>query len=398
MSWPLFETGFRPFFLGAALWLAFATPYWVWLLVAGGGASRLDPLAWHQHEMLFGGMGAIVAGFLLTAVPNWTGRPPLRNAPLLLLFLLWVAARVANLTSAFVPPWFAPLLDAGFLGALTFLALHEVRAAGNRRNLPVVGLVGCFAVAGLLSQLASLGLPVDGDLARRLGITCLVLLVALIGGRIVPNFTTNWLKSRGATRLPAPFGPFDKASLAVLALALIAWTIAPHGLVTAGLALAAGVAQLARLLRWHGHRTLGEPLVAVLHVGYLWLAFALLVVAAGILAPGFAGLSGTHAFTAGLFGTMTLAVMTRASLGHTGRPLTADRLTVAIYVLVCVGALVRVIGDAIGLPPLASRLMATTTWSGAYLLFALHYGPMLVRPRVDLPSPSTVPASATPHP
>lgn len=384
---PFLRNGFRPFFLGAALWLAFATPYWIALLLGGAsGWSRFDPLAWHQHAMLFGGIGGIVVGFLLTAVPNWTGRLPLAGRPLLLLASAWALARLANLVSAGLPIWLAPALDVGFLAAATLFALREVVAGRNWRNLPLVALVGMLAVAALGSHLASLDLAVGaGDGWRRLAIALAFMLVGLVGGRIVPSFTTNWLKKRGEARLPVPFARFDRVSLALLALALLAWTVAPHAGSTAGLALVAGALHLVRLARWRGHRTLLEPLVAVLHVAYLWVGLGLVVVGLAGLVPALAGLSGTHALSAGALGAMTLAVMTRASLGHTGRPLTADRTTVAIYALVGVGAVVRVGGDVVGLDVALSRLVAALAWSGAYLGFALHYGPMLVRPRAEVP-------------
>ncbi|MEO1090746.1 MAG: NnrS family protein [Pseudomonadota bacterium] len=380
---PLLQNGFRPFFLGGALWLAFATPYWLWLLLDGrSGWSRLDPLAWHQHETLFGGIGAIVVGFLLTAVPNWTGRLPLRGRPLLLMALLWAVARGANLTSSVLPPWLAPLLDAGFLTAVTLFASREIWVGRNWRNLPLVGLVGAFALAAWGSHLASLGIG-DGDVWRRFGIAAVVLLVGLIGGRVVPSFTTNWLKKRGEAHLPIPFGRFDVASLALLAVTMLAWTVAPDARLTAWVALAAGVVHLVRLARWCGHRTLAEPLVTILHVGYLWVGVGLVLVGLVGLVPALVGLNTTHALTAGALGTMTLAVMTRASLGHTGRALVADGPTIAIYALVVLGALVRVVGDVAGMGFTTARLVAALAWSGAYLGFALHYGPMLVRPRTD---------------
>ena len=384
---PLLSNGFRPFFLGAALWLAFATPYWLGLLIGGGeGWSRLDPLAWHQHAMLFGGIGGVVVGFLLTAVPNWTGRLPLAGRPLMLLALAWAAARAANLVSAGLPVWLAPVLDVGFLAAATLFALREVVVGRNWRNFPLVALVGLFALAALGSHLASLGLAVGaGDAWRRLAIAVAVMLVGLVGGRIVPSFTTNWLKKRGESRLPVAFARFDRLCLALLALALLAWTLAPHARATAALALVVGAVHLLRLARWCGYRTVSEPLVGILHVGYLWVGLGLVIVGLAGLVPALAGLSGTHALAAGAVGTMTLAVMTRASLGHTGRPLTADRATVAIYALVVFGAAVRVFGDVAGLEFTSSRLTAALAWSGAYLGFALHYGPMLVRPRVAAP-------------
>ena len=381
---PLLENGFRPFFLGASLWLAFATLFWLGQLAAGwDGASRLDPLAWHQHEMLFGGIGAIVVGFLLTAVPNWTGRLPLRGLPLMGLALWWATARLVNLLSGQLPELAAPLVDGGFLLAVAAFALREVRAGRNWRNLPLVGLVGLLALACFGSHSASLGAPIDGDLVRRFAIAVLIVLIGLVGGRVVPSFTRNWLVKRGGSALPAAFGRFDQASLAALACALLVWTWAPGASPTAWLLVAVGALQLLRLARWQGHRTGAEPLVAILHLGYLWLALGLVVLGLAVLVPALASWSGIHALTAGAIGTMTLAVMTRATLGHTGRALTADRATVVIYALVVIGALVRVVGDSVGFDPLLVRAAAGMLWMGAYVGFAVHYGPMLVRRRAD---------------
>lgn len=380
-TWPILEHGFRPFFLGGALWMAFATLWWLHLFASGGGASHFDPLAWHQHAMLFGGVGAIVAGFLLTAIPNWTGRLPVSGRPLAALAGLWLTARAANLAGTALPPWLPPVLDVGFFIVLAAVAANEVVRGRNRRNYVVVGLVALFAAAALGSQLDALGTWTGGAGARRLAMAVVLLLIALIGGRIVPSFTRNWLTKRGAERLPAPADRFDQATLAVLAAALAAWVVAPFALVTAVLALVAGGLHALRLVRWRGHATLAEPLVTILHVGYAWLPVGMMLLGLERLAPSLAPVSAEHALAAGAIGTMTLAVMTRAALGHTGRTLTAGPATLAIYGLVTLGALLRVAAYALPVDALAALGVGGALWAAAFLLYALRYAPILARPR-----------------
>ncbi len=377
---PLLSLGFRPFFLAAALWLPLALALWVWILAGGGPAAlALDPLAWHRHEMLFGSIGAVLAGFLLTAVPNWTGFAPLRGRPLLALLLAWLGARLAALAGpAFLAV--AAAAELGFLLALWGWVAVAVVRAGNRRNLPVVLLLGLYVGAAALAWGEGLGVPVPAGLGHRLGLAVVLLLLALIGGRIVPAFTRNWLNRQGAAALPAPFGPLDAATLAVWALALALWVVAPQALPTGGLLLAAALLHGLRLARWQGHQTLCEPLVWVLHLAYGWLALGAGLLGLALLGVGLDPATSLHALTTGAIGTMTLAVMTRASLGHTGRPLVADRVTVMIYLLVNLGALARLAVPLAPDPQLALAV-AALLWGGAYLLFALHYGPMLTAPR-----------------
>ena len=238
--------------------------------------------------------------------------------------------------------------------------------------------VATLLLANALIHLDASGLAATGPAGIRLATVVPIALITLVGGRIVPSFTSNWLKKRGETRLPAPFGRFDQVTLLLTLAALLAWTIAPAGRVTAVAALAAGLANALRLARWRGQRTFAEPLVAVLHLGYAWIAVGLLLTGIGAWAPDLVPpAAGLHALTAGAIGTMTLAVMTRATLGHTGRPLTADRGTLAIYACVSLGAVCRVI--AAFAPDLAMLSLSALLWAAAFLLFAAVYGPLLCR-------------------
>jgi uncharacterized protein involved in response to NO len=259
---------------------------------------------------------------------------------------------------------------------------REIAAGRNWRNLPVLVLVVLFLLANALFHVeAAQDGGASGGAGARAGIAIVVLLIALIGGRIVPSFTRNWLARRAPGPMPVPFGRFDRVALAAAGLALLAFVAAPGARVTGVLAGIAGALHLVRLARWIGWRTLAEPLLVILHLGYLFVPAGLLLLSAAILQPGgVPRVAALHAFMAGAMGVMTLAVMTRASLGHTGRPLHAGGGTTAIYALALGGAVARI---AAAFAPGATWLLHASAagWIGAFLLFALLYGPLLSRPR-----------------
>lgn len=372
--------GFRPFFLGAALWAPLALALWLGML-AGVVSLPLafDALAWHQHELLFGYVGGVLAGFLLTAIPNWTGRPPVSGLPLLGLVLLWAAARSLNLLGGATGPWIPAAADVGFCAVLAALALREIIASRSWRNLPVVVLLACWGVGCALSQAGPLGAG-TGEVGRRLGFGAVFVLIGLIGGRVVPSFTRNWLSQRGTSILPAPMGRLDHAAMAALVVAILFWIAAPASGLTGGLLIVAGFGLLVRLARWCGASTVAQPLVLILHLGYGWLGAGLALLGVAILRPAAVGMpAAMHALTAGAIGTMTLAIMTRATLGHTGRTLAADATTIWIYGLVQAGALLRVLAPALPHHYGLALDLAGLVWAGAFVLFAFHYGPMLGR-------------------
>lgn len=372
----LFSMGFRPFFLAAALWAALSIPTWI--------ASYLGWLPfvtrdWHVHEMLFGYLGGVIAGFLLTAVPNWTGRLPVAGASLAALFGLWTVGRLAMLIAP--NSALASGIDSAFLFALALIIAREVIAGRNMRNLPVCVLVLTLAVANVLTHLR----PLDAELARdgeRIGLGVVAMLVALIGGRIVPSFTRNWMAKNGVKPQPAAADRFDTGVLLMTAAALATWIAAPTSPASGVLLAIAGIGGFARLARWRGWTTAAEPLVAILHVGYAWLAAALMLLGGAALFPAVIVYSaGVHALTSGAFGVMTLAVMTRATRGHTGHPLKADGPTQAIYGLVNLGAALRVASALIPEAIVYLLPLAAIAWSGAFGVFVFTYGPLLVRAR-----------------
>jgi uncharacterized protein involved in response to NO len=374
--------GFRPFFFGASAWAVIALSLWLSSFFHGYSVpTAWDALAWHRHEMLFGFVGAVVAGFLLTAIPNWTGRLPIAGAPLLGLFALWMGGRAALLFSSVTGEALAALFDVGFYLALAALAGREVVAAKNR-NLPIVGLVLLFGLANGVDHAAASGLVTDPMLGIRAGIALVLLMISLIGGRIIPSFTRNWLAKHGATKgLPSQPGRFDFAVIALTAAALLAWIAAPEARPTGAVLLLAGLAQAARLSRWAGLRAARDPLVLILHIGFAWLPLGLLLLGGSILLPSIPPSAAIHALTGGAMATMILAVMTRATLGHTGRELRASGPTILIYALVTLGAVLRVAASLSFVPYAGGLALAGLAWGGAFLLFLLVYGPILSRPR-----------------
>jgi uncharacterized protein involved in response to NO len=375
--------GFRPFFLLGSLYAGIAVLAWLPMFYGELSiATAFAPRDWHVHEMLFGYVAAVVTGFLLTAIPNWTGRLPIQGTPLLFLVGTWLAGRIAVTLSASIGWMAAAAIDVAFLALLAGAATREIVVGRNWRNLKIVAMIGVLATANLAFHLEA-HVRGSAEYATRLGIAAVVLLITLIGGRIVPSFTHNWLVRERAGRLPAPFGRFDIAIVAASAAALALWIVLPFGRVTAAVLFIAALLQFIRLGRWAGDRTVTEPLVLILHVGYAFVPIGLLLAGAGAL-----GLvpesAGVHAWTAGAIGTMTLAVMTRASLGHTGRALAASAATRAIYVAVVIAALTRICA---ALEPEWSELLLHITviaWAGAFLGFAAVYAPILCSARRSL--------------
>lgn len=377
----LLSAGFRPFFLGAAIWAMLAMALWI-PMIAGRLElpTRLAPVDWRVHAMLFGYVPGVLGGFLLTAIPNWTGRLPVVGGPLAGLVLIWLAGRIAMAASALVPAPLAAGIDLAFLPLLAAVAAREIAAGRNWRNLPVLAAILLLALGNLVFHIEAQDGAAAQGFGTRIGLAVAVFLVLLIGGRIVPSFTRNCLAQHGPGRLPAPLGRFDAVALGTAAVALIAWIVAPKTPVTGAACLAAGALHLLRLGRWSGWRTAAEPLVAILHVAYLFAPLGFLLVGLSALTPVVVPASaGLHAWTTGLIGTMTLAVMTRASLGHTGRPLAALPTVTAIYTAIVAAAVLRV-GAALAPQSLAPALtLSGQIWIGAFAGFCVVLGGSLTR-------------------
>jgi uncharacterized protein involved in response to NO len=376
----LLSYGFRPFFLGAALWACIAMVLWIgllsgfWSFAVGYGA-----IAWHAHEFLFGYIAAVMTGFLLTAIPNWTGRFPLQGMPVLALFLLWLAGRVAMLTTDWIGTGTAAIIDCVYLITLTAVISREIVAGSNWRNLRIAVLVALTAIANIVFQ-AEVLVSAGPNYGLRLAVAAIVALIMVVGGRVTPSFTSNWLTRQGSQTRPAPLGRFDIASIAIGGIALMAWVAAPDWYGTAVLLLVMTIAQAARLSRWTGGRTWREPILFVLHLGYAFVPLGAFMLSISILWPRIVPASGAlHAWTTGAMGLMTLAIMTRATLGHTGRDVSSTPTTIAIYGAMLVAALARIAAPLLPAIYYQTLIIAGVAWFLAFAIFVLTYGPMLVR-------------------
>ncbi len=377
----LLSYGFRPFFLGAGVWAVLAMVLWIGALALGwpiGGSY--GAANWHAHEMLFGYATAALGGFMLTAIPNWTGRLPVSGPPLLLLVIAWLAGRLALLVPDLMGPTAAALIDALFLPGLAFVAGREIFAGRNWKNLKILGALLALSLANIGFHVTVLA-GLDTAYGYRLALGVLVMLIALVGGRIVPSFTRNWL-ARARRKLPAPFDGIDRLALGATGGALAAWVIWPEHVAIALLCALAALLQGWRLWRWQGWGARDDMLVAILHVGYGFVPLGL----AGLAAAGLGLLSlvsALHLLTVGAIGCMTLAVMSRATLGHTGRPLHASRRTIIAYAALVVAALARPLAETLSGLYLEILSLSALLWIAAFALFLAEYGPMLLGPRVD---------------
>jgi uncharacterized protein involved in response to NO len=376
----LFSYGFRPFFLFGAIYAGAAVL--VWLAVFWGDITLptgFTPRDWHVHEMLFGYVAAVVAGFLLTAVPNWTGRLPIQGRPLVVLLSTWVAGRIAVCVSAWIGWAATASIDTAFLLLLAGAAAREIVAGRKWSNLKVVVIICLLAGANIAFHFEAHFAGV-AEYTTRAGIALVVTLISLVGGRIVPSFTRNWLARRGPGRMPVPFGRFDALTMGIGSLAMTIWVVTPTGRVAAVALFAAGCLHLVRLARWTGYRTFADRLVLILHLAYAFVPvgyFLSALAAVDLTVPG----AGIHAWTGGAIGSMTIAVMTRASLGHTGRALSASLATQTVYAAVIVAALARVCAALE--PELSYALLPISgaAWALAFLGFAAAYAPLLCAPR-----------------
>ena len=378
----VFSYGFRPFFLGAALFAGVVIPVWILVFAGLGHSGFLYPARdWHVHEMVFGFLPAVITGFLLTAIPNWTDRPPIRGYELMLLFTLWLAGRLLIAIPGFTP-LISAIIDVGFLVAVAGLVWREIVAAKSWSRTPMGILISLYAGANILFHSRALS-ETPTDLPERMGLSLVMMLLVLIGGRVIPNFTEEFLADSDRSERPASFSYYDGLSILLVGTAVVTWIVQPHSMTTGWMFVMAGLVNFGRLMRWYGWVTWREPLVLILHFGYGWYALSLLVLGGSILGIGLPIEDAMHAFTTGAVGTMTLAIMTRASLGHTGRPRHAGLLTVFIYMLVNLGAVLRVFGPITNVSTNLVLGAAAVSWSGAYLLFAVVYGRFLLRPSLE---------------
>jgi uncharacterized protein involved in response to NO len=373
---PLWRLGFRPFYLLAAVLAAIAVPVWLAQYLGWIDWPAIG-LAWHMHEMVFGMAVAVIVGFLLTAVRAWTGLWTLREGPLAALALLWIAGRVALLAA---PPLLAALVDLAFLPLAAWALFRVLRRAENKRNQFLPVLLVLLACANALYHAAVLGWIALAPAAPvEAAILIIVLIESVIGGRVIPMFTRNG--APGSAPLVDPRR--DKLALGLTVAAAVGWMLPLPPAVFAGIAFAAGGASLVRLAGWQPQRTLGVPLLWILHVSYAWIpvGFFLLALAALQVVTSSAAF---HALAVGSMAGLIIGMMTRTTLGHTGRPLTSGAAETAMYWLIQFGALARLCA-AVG--PDGARdaclMAAALAWSLAFSLYVAVYGRYLWQVRID---------------
>lgn len=377
----LFSYGFRPFFLAAGAFAPLAMLLWLGALIGGWevGGSSYGAINWHAHEMLFGYTTAALAGFLLTTIPNWTGRLPVSRGPLLSIVLLWGAGRAAMAAPEVLGQVLSAAIDSAFLPVILLMSLREIVAGRNWRNLKIIIALSALSAINIASHVA-IALVEDPAPAFRAAIAVYVCLVALVGGRIVPSFTRNWLAKAGARHLPTPFEGYDVGAMIVLVVAAACWSIFPETAFSAALTALAALLHIVRLLRWRGLAALGEPMLVVLHVGYAFVPIGL--AALSLSALGWISvISALHLLTVGAIGTMTLAVMTRATMGHTGRPIRATNVTIAAFIAIFVAAAIRPLAEITPDYYFPVLVISGSAWIVAFVLFCIEYGPMLVQRR-----------------
>ena len=375
----LFSYGFRPFFLGGAIWAVLSMALWVaalsGLAAPGGAYGAAD---WHMHEMLFGFAPAVLCGFLMTAVPNWTGRMPVSGRPLMALAALWLAGRlILTFPPTQAPLWPAVLLESLFLPLMAALFWREIAAGRKWRDLKLVGLVAVIAAANLWFHAAVLA-GADPRVAARAAVAGYVVLILIMGGRLVPSFTRNWLARHRPGPVPAPLDGFDRASVARSVAALALWVAAPETRATAGACALAAALNMLRLARWRGWRAWREPMVWGLHLGWLMvpLGFAAVALAAlGELTPAAA----LHVFAAGAIGGEMLAVMTRATRSHTGRATEATWPTTLAFLAIAASAALRVGAEFAAWNTLIAA--AGTAWIAGFALYLTEHARMLLAAR-----------------
>ena len=366
-----------------------------WLVVLhrmyGGGAGSvfphgaMAPHLWHGHEMLFGYAGAAIAGFFLTAVPNWTGREPVRGPLLGALALTWLAGRMAFWSAAILQPALVAVLDLAFVPFLTVLVVRALSGGWSRRNAIFLPVFAALFAGNVLFHLDAAGI-VSGHGSRGLllALDAVLFLVALLGGRVIPAFTTNALRRAGEERLPVSRPQVEAAALLSIAALAIADLFAPDSAAAGAIAAATALIHAIRLAGWRGHRTLAEPILWIIHLGYTWLVVGFVLKALASLGGLLPATAASHAFTIGAIGSMTLGVMSRAALGHTGRELKVSPTITTAYLLVSASASARILGPLFWPGAHAWIGASAILWITAFFLFAAIYAPILTLPRKKL--------------
>ena len=370
----LFSYAFRPFFLLAGLsGIGFVA---LWVMSLNGQASLptgISPIHWHGHEMIVGFAMATVAGFALSAVATWTGRPAVEGIAVWWLAMCWIAGRIAIFYVHLLHPFAVVALDMLFPLSLSFFFAREVIGARNQRNYKVVAIVVTLAVLNFTFH------TVAANQSLYLLIHTMLLLVALIGGRIIPNFTANWLRGQGADRLPANNQAVDRIAIALTILVGAAVVASPSQVLVGSLALSAAAVHAIRVSRWQSLQTVSNPLLFILHVAYWWIPIGYAMTGLANLGLFVTPTAALHALTMGAIGGMVFAMITRVPLGHTGRALHASRLTAVAYILLTSAVLVRILSPWMAGAYLPMVNLAAVSWCLAFAIFMWVYWPILTR-------------------
>jgi uncharacterized protein involved in response to NO len=381
----LFSYTFRPFFLVAAIWAILAVLRW--MLILNGvvtSPGNVNAVHWHGHEMVVGFTFAVVAGFVLSAVATWTGRPAVSGIAVVWLVVAWLLGRIAMFSAAAIPPAVVALADMLFPIWLCVLFGREVFAARTKRNYKVFSIAAALAMLNLLYHLGATGTVEGADyIAIYLLIHGVTLLVALIGGRVVPSFTANWLRGQGVNRLPRNNQPIDRIAIMLTILLGLVVVFFPDRATIGYLAMTAAVVHGIRVALWRGLQTIRNPLLFVMHVAYWWLPIGYAMMSAASLGWAFTPTAALHALTMGGIGGMILAMITRVPLGHTGRALHASRLTVIAYVVFMFAVIIRVLSPWLDERYLSVVNVAAAGWCLAFLIYLWVYWPVLTGPPVD---------------
>jgi uncharacterized protein involved in response to NO len=378
---PWLAKGFRPFFLLAGGYAALVIVLW---LLALAGAARFDtylaPMYWHAHEMVFGFTAAVIAGFLLTAVGNWTGRETAVGGPLIALVALWAAGRIALVAMAVLPGPVVAVADLAFLPVLALVIGRALVASRSRRNYPVLAVVIALWLANLAVHLDANGLLPGWQWRATLGaIDLVILLILLFSARVVPMFTRNATGEASIHNRPV----LDVATVAAMAGLTVTDVAIPGTTAAPVLAAAAAALALARSWPWGMRYTARHPLLWILHVGHAWIIVGLGLRAAAELTSRVPAAAAIHALTVGAIGCTTLGMMARVSLGHSGRPLVPPVPVALAFAVLTAAAVVRVLGAlSISIYPVA-LYVAGALWSIGFAMFTVVEAPILVRPRVD---------------
>lgn len=379
LAHPFLARGFRPFFFFGSLYSLLCLVLWggFYAGIVVPGPSFLDPVSWHAHEMIFGFTIAIVAGFLLTAVANWTGGAPARQLHLALLCLLWMIARIAVNFDMGLPSWLAILFTTAFIPALAISLSIPLIRSWSKRNFVFLTLLGVLFGSDLYFLLTLSRTPLY------VALMMILTMVSLIGGRIIPSFTVAALRRKGIMAFQTDQPRTDFIALMTLIATTLSLIFAPNSLWLSASAGAAAAVHGIRMRHYHTLPALRDPMLWILHVGYSWLVLGLFLLAlTGIGVTTIASV--IHALTAGCIGSMCLGMMCRVTLGHTGRQQHASRLTVIAFGLIQGAALLRVFGPMMLLDQMSTIIIISATlWSAAFGLYFFAYAPMLVSRRID---------------